>query len=78
MFISEQEKWYLPQQKDCWVPCKYKGGKCVWCGENGYCCSADATKRNLNGDCPLDSVIYIATKTKLSMHLCVAQRNGKI
>ena len=24
--------------KNCWWKCGKKGGKCSWCGRNGYCC----------------------------------------
>ena len=76
MFIKVQEKWYLPKPDgDCWTGCRGKAGECAWCGQKGYCCSG--TKLNLNGNCPSDSVTYLATKTKSTSHICVAERNGK-
>ena len=54
--------------KNCWWKCDKKGGKCPFCGKNGYCCSGYKTEgfhllasnynytRGLwsfqNGDCP--------------------------
>ena len=68
--------WHLPkQQNNCWSRCKGRGGKCEWCGLNGYCCSG--TKLHANGDCPLDGVTYIGTQTSRGIHLCVANLNGE-
>jgi len=64
--------WYLPKQEDnCWDECNGGGGKCEWCGQNGYCCSV--TSLQLNKDCPSDGVTYIGTQTSATNHLCVAK-----
>ena len=60
----------------CWSVCGSKGGKCEFCGENGYCCTVDQSKQEQNGDCPagaLNELSYLSG----TGHRCVNFVEGK-
>ena len=48
-------------RKNCWRPCGKKGGKCSWCGTNGFCC------RKGWKDCPMK----LRAVSLHSYHSCV-------
>merc|ERR1712066_476384 len=35
--------------KDCWTGCKYKQGRCNWCGTSGMCCRIGWTGNGCDG-----------------------------
>ena len=57
---------------DCWTPCG-SGGSCSWCGQSGYCCSANPAKAHLNGDCEsshLEPLTDYWVESGNSGHIC--------
>ena len=38
--------------KTAFLECGQSGGKCDWCGTNGFCCHQG--KEDINGDCTTD------------------------
>ena len=61
---------------DCWNRCSSSGGKCDFCGAEGYCCSA--TKLAINGDCPNDIVEQLTFEFAAGGgHQCIAPINSK-
>jgi len=59
--------------KNCWDECNQRGGKCLHCGESGYCCRKDDHPLR-NGDCPTGA-IQAALKDR---HQCVAPKQGSL
>ena len=54
--------------EDCWDECDQRGGKCLICGESGYCCRNE-DHPTWNGDCPTEA-IQAALKDR---HKCLAK-----
>jgi len=67
--------WSVSGPADCWYECANSGGKCDFCGSDGYCCSP--TKLDLNGDCPSDVAQNLATEFLGDGHQCIAPNTGK-
>ena len=59
---------------NCWYECSGSGGKCDFCGPNGYCCSP--TQLSINGDCPNDIVRRYESAFQGNGHECIAPVNG--
>ena len=57
--------------EECWEQCHEKGGRCSFCGENGYCCRRQ-NHSTWNGNCPLRGILT-AAKDK---HVCVSSKTG--
>ena len=67
--------------EDCWDECDQRGGKCLHCGESGYCCrnqdqpwNANAHFSTWNGDCPFGA-IQAALKDR---HQCLVLKQGSL
>ena len=60
--------------QDCWEGCSRSGGKCDFCGPDGFCCSKKP-RLDENGDCPSDIVKQLATELVGSGHQCIAPTN---
>ena len=59
--------------KNCWDECNHRGGKCLICGESGYCCRNE-DHPTWNGDCPTGAI-----KAALNdRHQCVAPKQGSL
>ena len=63
------EEWEVTSER-CWHRCGQKGGKCSYCGENGYCCRN--THHPWNGDCPAEAIEI----TRTYGHDCVQKKEG--
>ena len=76
-FLGSNIKWAVSDPgTDCWYSCSGRGGKCDFCGLEGYCCSA--TKLTVNGDCPTDIVQQLKTEFAAGGgHQCIAPNNGE-
>ena len=35
--------------EDCWIACNEQGGKCDWCGSEGWCCRKDWVGNGCDG-----------------------------
>ena len=66
---SSDEEWEVTSER-CWHRCGQKGGKCSYCGENGYCCRN--THHPWNGDCPAEAIEI----TRTYGHDCVQKKEG--
>ena len=75
-FKTEQDAdqgWQVVDGTDCFGHCDREGGKCAWCGSNGYCCSH--TKYQWNGDCT-ESMLIAIRESEYAYndgHMCVAK-----
>ena len=75
-FKTEQDAdqgWQVVDGTDCFGHCDRLGGKCDWCGSNGYCCSH--TKYQWNGDCT-ESMLIAIRESEYAYndgHMCVAK-----
>ena len=81
-YYSATEPWKLTG-KNCWNECNQRGGKCLICGESGYCCRNEDqplwAQRGMhidtwNGDCPFGA-IQAALKDR---HQCLAPKQGSL
>jgi len=70
--VDSSDTWKISSSDDCWGNCNDQGGKCDFCGNNGYCCSP--TKLDLNGDCPADIVQSLKNKFSGSIHQCIYRK----
>ena len=66
-------EWTVTNGENCWNTCDAHGGKCDWCGENGYCCSG--YKHSQNGDCTeeMEMAIRNSIYGAADIHMCVVQ-----
>ena len=58
-------------RENCWEQCEKKGGRCPFCGENGFCCRGERHP-TWNGNCPIQSLRVARTDE----HDCVAPIKG--
>lgn len=73
--VSNQISLYKQKDNvDCWGKCGRKGGKCSFCGKNGYCCSGqnhwNRKGPSFNGDCPQTAIKSIHAK----WHVCAVPK----
>ena len=79
-FKTEQDakpSWFVPDGSDCWNQCNGQAGSCDHCGPNGFCCSADSTKVDFQGDCTKEMIDTIKNSIygDTTYHMCVARRD---
>ena len=69
--------------ENCWGHCGAKAGPCDWCGENGFCCSANhhLVDSDNNGvpDCTIQQVAPLVTYAQATgawNHICSVLSEG--